>query len=231
MGQKKLPRSAGKLLCIAAGFTLLLCFSFLIENPIWFYSTSLYCSFVSVGLTCMSCWIIYSARVYKPQLLSDLVDNLALSGDEIVLDLGCGGGDFLIETAKQLPSGRACGLDLWSEEGEMESVISEAKEAGVAKRIELKRGDMRHLPYPDSSFDLITSSFALHALEHRRDRKRALAEMRRVLKPGGKAIIIDTHHGKHTQRHLSGSGRTTLYTYCPPVEIVEYTHPKAQEES
>ena len=74
---------------------------------------------------------------------------------------------------------------------------------GVRGRIELHTGDMRRLPFPDASFDVITSSLAIHSIDDKAGREQALAEILRVLKPGGTALIADIRHGAQYARYLS----------------------------
>lgn len=89
---------------------------------------------------------------------------LALRGDEHLLDVGCGRGVVLMLAAERLPVGRAVGLDLWlttDQSGNSEQATwRNADLEGIGARIELHTGDMRRLPFPDASFDVVTSSLA-----------------------------------------------------------------------
>ncbi len=57
--------------------------------------------------------------------------------------------------------------------------------------MELRTADMRHLPFPDSSFDLAVSSLAIHNIRNPEGRDRAISETVRVLRPGGRLVIVD----------------------------------------
>src|SRR5258705_9377976 len=58
--------------------------------------------------------MIFSSRIGKLKARDRLMDNLNLSGNETVLDVGCGRGLLLIGAARRLPNGKAMGTDLWS---------------------------------------------------------------------------------------------------------------------
>src|SRR5689334_19725658 len=57
---------------------------------------------------------VHTTRAGKFTVWSELLDQLALKGDERLLDIGCGRGAVLLMAAKRLPRGRAVGVDLWS---------------------------------------------------------------------------------------------------------------------
>ncbi|MET7467459.1 class I SAM-dependent methyltransferase [Micromonospora sp. NPDC005686] len=129
-------------------------------------------------------------RVWEREL-----DRIALKGDERLLDLGCGRGAVLIAAARRLPSGRATGADLWIGKDQSgnkpEATLANAAAAGVADRVEVRTADLSALPFPDSSFDVVTSALAIHNIPSRRGRQRAVSEAVRVLRPGGHLLVAD----------------------------------------
>lgn len=117
------------------------------------------------------------------------------SGAGRVLDLGAGSGRATLMVLQNRPKATVVALDIysgyWGIEGNTpERLKRNAAAAGVADRVEVRVGDMRELPLPDSSFDAAVSSFAIDHLR-RDDVRRALAEVVRVLKPGGQILIMN----------------------------------------
>jgi len=142
-------------------------------------------------------WLkIHSSREGKLALREQLLDQLALKGDEKVLDVGCGRGLLAIGAAKRLKNGKVTGIDLWNPEelsgNSAEAARENAKTEGVADRVRFDTVDARKLVYPDGFFDAVISSNALHTLADDGERGQALKEMLRVLKPGGRLVIFDT---------------------------------------
>lgn len=135
---------------------------------------------------------------YASRIRAEIFDSLALHGDETVLDVGCGGGVLLNEAAKRLTSGRATGIDIWAPHtggGNYDLLMKNAGAEGVADKIEFKQADVRSLPFGNASFDVIVSSGALHHISRERsDHEKAIQEMLRVLKPGGRIALWDTSH-------------------------------------
>ena len=162
--------------------------------------------FVALALVAAVCagigWLkIHSSREGKLALREQLLDQLALKGDEKVLDVGCGRGLLAIGAAKRLKTGKVTGIDVWNLQdlsgNSAEAARENAKAEGVADRVRFDTGDARKLVYPDGFFDAVISSNALHALEDDREREQALKEMLRVLKPGGPLVIFDTAETGH----------------------------------
>lgn len=116
--------------------------------------------------------------------LAALVEAAALTGREHVLDLGCGAG----HTARAVAP-RAAHVTAVDVTPEMLAVAAGlARDRGL-QNVELRHADVAALPFEDARFDLVTSRFSAH---HYGDPARALAEAARVLRPGGRFLLIDT---------------------------------------
>jgi ubiquinone/menaquinone biosynthesis C-methylase UbiE len=102
-------------------------------------------------------------------------------------------GLFLVEAARHLTSGSAVGIDVWSQKDQWHdapaAAITNARRAGVASRVHVHDADARHLPFPDATFDVVTSSLVIHNIPGREQRDRVLREVVRVLKPGGRVLM------------------------------------------
>lgn len=138
---------------------------------------------------------LYTTRRGKFLEWDRILDGLRLRGDERVLDMGCGRGAVLTAVARRLTTGRVAGIDIWStrdQSGNARDVtLRNASLEGVGDRVQIDTGDMRALPYPDATFDLVLSSLAIHNIRSKADRKQAIVEGFRVLKPGGRIVIAD----------------------------------------
>ena len=138
---------------------------------------------------------LYTTRRGKFLEWDRILDRLHLRGDEGVLDMGCGRGAVLTAVARRLTTGRVTGVDIWStkdQSGNAKDVtLLNASIEGVGDRVQVETGDMRALPFPDATFDLVVSSLAIHNIRSNAQRKRAIVEGFRVLKPGGRIVIAD----------------------------------------
>jgi arsenite methyltransferase len=115
------------------------------------------------------------------------VRHAALQPGETVLDVGCGAGIDTILAARAVgPTGRAIGLDLLEEM--CERARGHAREAGVAQWTEFVRGEMEEIPLPDASVDVVISNGVINLSPRK---SRVLAEIRRVLRPGGRLSVAD----------------------------------------
>ncbi|MFO0599682.1 MAG: class I SAM-dependent methyltransferase [Myxococcaceae bacterium] len=139
---------------------------------------------------------VYATRAGKFRVWHELLEGLALRGDEQVLDVGCGRGAVLLLAAARLSGGgKATGIDLWQVKDQSgngaDAARANAAAEGVAERIELHTGDMRALPFGDGSFDVVVSSLAIHNVPDAAGRAAAVKEIARVLKPGGRVALAD----------------------------------------
>lgn len=156
--------------------------------------------------------MLRSSLVGKMQVRDRLVAALALSGHERVLDAGCGRGLALIACAKKLTTGRAVGIDLWAAKdlsnNRPEATRANAVAEDVADRLDVETGDITRLPFPDASFDAVVSMTVIHNIPSRDLRDRALNELVRVLKPGGRIAIFDLLHTSRYVEVLQAAGMT-----------------------
>jgi demethylmenaquinone methyltransferase / 2-methoxy-6-polyprenyl-1,4-benzoquinol methylase len=115
------------------------------------------------------------------------VAALGLTGREIVLDLCTGTADLAIAAVRARPGARrVLGLDF---AGEMLRVGAAKLDANrLADRVALARGDAARIPCADASVHAATIAFGIRNVQ---DPRRACAEMRRVLKPGGRLAVLE----------------------------------------
>jgi arsenite methyltransferase len=154
----------------------------------------------------------YTTRRGKFRVWDEILDQLQMGGDEQVLDIGCGRGAVLVAVARRLTTGHVTGIDLWSthdQSGNSRDVtLRNASLEGVADRVTIETGDMRALPFPDASFQVVVSSLAIHNIRSNADRAQAVAEAWRVLQPGGRLLIADIRATARYAATLSGLGAT-----------------------
>lgn len=156
--------------------------------------------------------MLWSSLVGKMRVCGRLVAALALSGNERVLDAGCGRGLALIACARKLTAGKAIGIDLWAAKdlsnNNPDATLANAAAEGVAGCVAVESGDITRLPFADASFDAIISMTVLHNIPSRNARDRALRELVRVLKPGGRLALFDLLHASRYTEVLRGAGLT-----------------------
>ena len=172
---------------------------------------------VSIGAACVAVVLVFygavmlwSSLVGKKRVRDRLVAALALAGDEQVLDAGCGRGLALIACAKKLTTGKAVGIDLWAAKdlsnNNPDATLANAAAEGVAGRVAVETGDITRLPFADTSFDAVISMTVLHNIPSRDARDRALRELVRVLKPGGRIALFDLLHAARYTEVLQQAG-------------------------
>lgn len=123
-------------------------------------------------------------RIWRRRALKWITDG---EPQKDILDIACGTGDFSIETAKHSDSRTSVtGLDL---SAEMLKVMSDkVSAAGLDSRIQTEQGNCEHMRFADDSFGRVTIAFGIRNFENR---EQALREILRVLKPGGRLVILE----------------------------------------
>ncbi len=120
---------------------------------------------------------------------------------ETVLDIGCGAGmDLLVAARRTGPGGRAIGIDMT--ESMRDRARASAAAAGLAN-VEVHAADATALPLPDASVDAVISNGVLNLVP---EKERAFAEIRRVLRPGGRLqlgdIVLDAELDENIRRNI-----------------------------
>lgn len=117
------------------------------------------------------------------------IESLELQAGHVVLDAGSGMGEVALLLADRVgPSGRAVGIDLSAE------LIGRAQaRAGGVANVEYRVGDLTALPFDDGVFDAVYSE---RVFIHLRDAQAAMDELFRVLRPGGRLVVIDPDHSR-----------------------------------
>ena len=181
--------------------------------------------FAGVGL-----YMIWSSRRGKLKLRDELLDSLGLKGEEKVLDAGCGRGLMVIGAAKRLKTGKATGVDVWDPAilsgNSSDAAKLNAKLEGVADKVRFESGDLRKLVYPEKSYDVAISALAIHNFADQEDREKIVRELWRLLKPGGRLLILDIMHIGEYASVLSAAGAEDVtisshgFLWCLPTKSV-----------
>lgn len=161
-------------------------------------------------------------KLWRSYALKEIVDGTP----QQILDVACGTGDSTISIAAAAGAGsRVTGVDI--SEGMMARVMEKAAHEGVHDRIRLQVADGENLPFPEGAFHRVTCAFGIRNFEHK---ELGLKEFHRVLKPGGKAVILELSvpknrlvrrfydlYFKHILPWIGGriSGNREAYRYLP----------------
>jgi SAM-dependent methyltransferase len=118
------------------------------------------------------------------QALRLMVEQSGAGPDDTVLDVACGGGLVVCAFARVVR--HATGIDLTPAMLDRARALSQAQGLG---NVSWRLGDVLPLPYAGASFSIVTSRFAFH---HFLDPQAVLGEMKRVCRPGGRVVVVDT---------------------------------------
>jgi ubiquinone/menaquinone biosynthesis C-methylase UbiE len=142
-------------------------------------------------------------KVFRQHVL----ELVALERGEWLLDAGCGTGMMALRIAAQHPNCAVYGIDL---SPKMIAVARrDAEKQGLA--VDFHLGSITDLPYPDASFDVVTTNIMYHHLDLA-EKRQAVSEVARILKPGGRYVSAEfgPRARNALQRRLA-KGEYTLY--------------------
>lgn len=105
---------------------------------------------------------------------------------QLMLDVATGTGDFAFEAIQILNPSKVIGVDI--SQGMLDVADEKIKKRGLADRFEVRLGDSEKLLFEDDTFDAVTVAFGVRNYENL---EQGLSDMLRVLKPGGKIVILE----------------------------------------
>lgn len=111
---------------------------------------------------------------------------LKVSKPQHLLDVATGTGDFALEAIRTLRPRKVTGIDI--SQGMLDIAAEKIRKKGLGDRFEVLLGDSENLPFADHAFDAVTVAFGVRNFEHL---EQGLADIHRVLKPGGRAVILE----------------------------------------
>jgi demethylmenaquinone methyltransferase/2-methoxy-6-polyprenyl-1,4-benzoquinol methylase len=139
------------------------------------------------------------------------VDALEIKAGAKVVDLATGTGDLALMIAARHPDAQVVGVD----PSRNMLAVGETKVKAVGASVELVVGDAQQLPFEDASVDAISMAFGIRNVP---DRPKALREMARVVKPGGRVAILELSEPRRGV--LGKMARFHIHTLVPAVGAI-----------
>lgn len=124
----------------------------------------------------------------REQVLREMTVDLAqVKPGNSVLEIGCGTGTLTLAAKRRVgPAGEAFGID------QIPGMVaaSQRKAAQANEKITFQAGSIDNIPFPDNRFDAVLCSFMIFHMSEE-TRRKGIAEIQRVLKPGGRLLVLD----------------------------------------
>jgi ubiquinone/menaquinone biosynthesis C-methylase UbiE len=139
------------------------------------------------------------ARLTEARPRRRVLELAAVRDGEDVLEVATGTGAQLVELALRNPSGRTVGVEL--ADGMLAQTRKRLAASGIEARVEMLQASALELPLEDEGFDLVVNGYMLDLMP-RADIPRALAEFKRVLRPGGRLALSNMTKGKRRHHRL-----------------------------
>jgi SAM-dependent methyltransferase len=182
---------------------------FIASMGVFFYFPSSYIQVMSLPLILLSANFFLGTYVTRNFSKTDNMTlpfvDLFSSDEDLILDVGCGSGRATIELSKVWKNGQIVALDLFESGEDIASrkLLEENLEiAGITDRVRIVKGDVKNLEFEDNTFDTAISVLLVNNLG--KAKLNGLKELFRVLKPGGKILIIVPTFSLQTFAVMSG---------------------------
>lgn len=114
------------------------------------------------------------------------INQLKADKPELILDVATGTGDFAFEALKILKPKKIIGVDI--SQGMLDVAVQKIAKRGLTDQFEVRLGDSERLLFGDGTFDAVTVAYGVRNFENL---QAGLADIHRVLKPGGRAVVLE----------------------------------------
>ena len=174
--------------------------------PAW-QSQNLYNFIFPALMFVLAIVFIHTSLSGKYKIIHQVVKSLDIPDNSKVLDLGTGHGAVLLEVAKKLKQpGEVIGIDIWQSDDQSNNSQTATQQnielAQLNEVAKVQTANMTKLPFSNNEFDDVFASFAIHNVKPKSQRELAISEALRVLKTGGRLVIIDMEHIDEFKRIL-----------------------------
>lgn len=143
------------------------------------------------------------------------LDKAEIKEGLTVLEVGFGTGQTLVELAKRVgDAGKVYGIDI--SPNMLEKARKRISKYGFSGRIDIRPGDARKLPYSDGMFDLVFSSYMFDLIDTP-EIQTILLEIKRVLKPRGKLVLVNLTKGEDCYSMLVTKVWESVYKCCSSI--------------
>jgi SAM-dependent methyltransferase len=142
--------------------------------------------------------------------------QVRIAKDFTILDVGCGGGRTLQKLATSAPDGRVYGLDYAA--GSVAASKAQNRDLIAAGRVEVRRGSVSQLPYPENKFDLIIS---VESQYYWPDLVKDMQEINRVLKPGGTLLVLLESYSNKTKTKAAETALARKFPLYKRLNVAE----------
>lgn len=140
-----------------------------------------------------------------PPLINELVAEVPADGS--ILEVGSGGGQLALSLADRAAGIRVTGVDLSNEQVVRATRRVQARPQDVRDRVRFQQGSALDLKFPDEHFDVVLS---IGSIKHWPDQAKGMAEMVRVLRPGGFLMVAEVDRGCSLQDAQAFVARVTV---------------------
>lgn len=142
-------------------------------------------------------WLFGEANLFKRLQAKDIMRSLALKETDVALDLGCANGYLSIEMAKQAKHVTAIDVNPYVKQIKIPEALKD--------KLTFIHGSGEGISEPDNTFDVVLASEVLTMIE---EPKSFLAEIKRLLKPGGRVVFVNGVGRPNVQAMYEGAGKT-----------------------